>query len=42
MMSDTEDDDVQKTVKITIVGEPSTGKVSKVLYCFYILSIFLN
>lgn len=28
-MSDTEDEEVQRSVKITIVGEPSTGKVSK-------------
>lgn len=32
-MSDSEDDEVQnRTVKITLVGEPATGKVSINLY----------
>lgn len=31
-MSDSEDEVQSTTVKITVVGEPSTGKVSKRLY----------
>lgn len=33
-MSDSEDEEVQsKSVKITVVGEPSTGKVSHLQMC---------
>lgn len=31
-MSDSEDEVQSRTVKITVVGEPSTGKVSKRFY----------
>lgn len=32
-MSDTEDEEIQhRTVKITVVGESYTGKVSKIIY----------
>lgn len=36
-MSDSEDEVQSRTVKITVVGEPSTGKVSKIFIYSFIL-----
>lgn len=42
-MSDSEDEEVQsKSVKITVVGEPSTGKVSTLYFVNFINSYELS